>query len=104
MINYLNFNSKLDSMRLTGKGKAKDIYLADNGDIIFEFTDRVTAFDGAKKAEYPHKGKVCCSLAAYWFRVLEEKGIPTHFKEKISTNRMKVANLKILPVEVIWRN
>ncbi len=104
MINYLNLNHKLDSMRLTGKGKAKDIYLADNGDIIFEFTDRVTAFDGAKKAEYPHKGKVCCSLAAYWFRVLEEEGIPTHFKEKINTNRMRVANLKILPVEVIWRN
>jgi len=91
-------------MRLTGKGKAKDIYLADNGDIIFEFTDRVTAFDGAKKAEYPHKGKVCCSLAAYWFRVLEEKGIHTHFKEKIGTNRMRVVNLKILPIEVIWRN
>lgn len=91
-------------MKLIGKGKAKDIYLADNRDIIFEFTDRVTAFDGAKKAEYPHKGKVCCSLAAYWFKLLEEKGIRTHFKEKIGANRMRVANLKILPVEVIWRN
>ncbi len=42
-------------MKLIGKGKAKDIYRADNGDVIFEFTDRVTAFDGAKKAEFPHK-------------------------------------------------
>jgi len=91
-------------MRLIGKGKAKDIYLDDSGDIIFDFTDRVTAFDGAKKAEYPHKGKVCCSLAAYWFKILEKEGVPTHFKEKIGSNRMKVANLKILPVEVIWRN
>lgn len=91
-------------MKLIGKGKAKDIYLDDNGEIIFDFTDRVTAFDGAKKAEYPHKGKVCCALAAYWFKILEKEGIATHFKEKIGSNRMRVANLKILPVEVIWRN
>jgi phosphoribosylaminoimidazole-succinocarboxamide synthase len=91
-------------MKLIGKGKAKDIYLDNNGDIIFEFTDRVTAFDGAKKAEYPHKGKVCCGLAAYWFKILEKEGVPTHFKEKTGSNRMRVANLKILPVEVIWRN
>ncbi len=104
MINYLNSQHNIDFMKLIGKGKAKDIYLADSGDIIFDFTDRVTAFDGAKKAEYPHKGKVCCSLAAYWFKILEKEGIPTHFKKKINTNRMSVANLKILPVEVIWRN
>ncbi|MDP2766084.1 MAG: phosphoribosylaminoimidazolesuccinocarboxamide synthase [Candidatus Methanoperedens sp.] len=91
-------------MKLIGKGKAKDIYLADSGDIIFEFTDRVTAFDGAMKAEYPHKGKVCCSLAAYWFMILEKESVPTHFKEKIDGTRMRVVNLKILPVEVIWRN
>lgn len=91
-------------MKLIGKGKAKDIYRADNGDIIFEFTDRVTAFDGAKKAEFPHKGKVCCGLAAYWFRILEKEGLPTHFRERIGETRMRVADLKILPVEVIWRN
>lgn len=91
-------------MEFIGRGKAKDIYLDDNEDVIFEFTDRVTAFDGLKKAEYPSKGMVCCSLAAYWFRLLEKEGIPTHFKENISDNRMRVANLKILPVEVIWRN
>lgn len=91
-------------MKLIGKGKAKDIYLADNGEIIFDFTDRVTAFDGAKKAEYPHKGMVCCALAAYWFKILEKESIPNHFKERINETRMRVANLKILPVEVIWRN
>lgn len=91
-------------MKLIGKGKAKDIYLDNNGDIIFEFTDRVTAFDGAKKAEYPYKGKICCSLAAFWFKILKKEGVPTHFKEKIDHNKMRVKNLKILPVEVIWRN
>ncbi len=91
-------------MKLIGKGKSKDIYRADNGDIVFEFTDRVTAFDGVKKAEYAHKGEVCCELATYWFKILEKESIHTHFKKKISTNRIRVANLNILPVEVIWRN
>lgn len=91
-------------MKLIGQGKAKDIYQADNGDIIFEFTDRVTAFDGAKKAEFPHKGKVCCGLAAYWFKILEKEGLPTHYIERIGETKMRVVNLKILPVEVIWRN
>jgi phosphoribosylaminoimidazole-succinocarboxamide synthase len=91
-------------MKLIGKGKAKDIYLADNGTIIFEFTDRVTAFDGAKKAMYSKKGNVCCGLATYWFKILNKEGIRSHFKEKLADNRMRVCNLKILPVEVIWRN
>ena len=91
-------------MKLIGAGKSKDIYRADNDDIIFEFTDRVTAFDGAKKAEFPHKGKVCCGLAACWFRIIEKEGIPTRFKERIGETRMRVANLKIIPIEVIWRN
>jgi phosphoribosylaminoimidazole-succinocarboxamide synthase len=104
MTNYLNFAVYDYSMKLIGKGKAKDIYIDDNGDIIFEFTDRVTAFDGAKKAEYANKGKVCCALAEYWFNILGHEGVPTHFKEKIGETGMRVVNLKILPVEVIWRN
>lgn len=91
-------------MKLIGQGKAKDIYLAESGEIIFDFTDRITAFDGMKKAEIPGKGAVCCGLAAYWFHVLEAEGIPTHFIQRISENRMRVQRVKILPVEVIWRN
>ena len=37
-------------------GKAKDIYQSD-GDIVFVFTDRVTAFDGKKKHPLRTKGK-----------------------------------------------
>ena len=37
-----------------------------NGDLIFEFTDRVIAFDGKKKAEYTQKGKITYRVAEYW--------------------------------------
>ncbi|MCD4845936.1 MAG: hypothetical protein K8R25_15765 [Methanosarcinales archaeon] len=33
-------------------GKEKDIYETSGGKLLFEFTDRVNAFNGKKKAEY----------------------------------------------------
>ena len=32
-------------MRLIRKGKVKDIYQLDNGNLLFHFSDRVSAFD-----------------------------------------------------------
>ena len=57
-------------MKYLVSGKAKDIFKKSNGDLIFEFTDRVTAFDGKKKAEYTQKGEITCRVAEYWFRIL----------------------------------
>ena len=85
-------------------GKAKDIYQRPNGDIIFVFTDRVTAFDGIKKAEYKDKGAFCCQLSCFWFEKLEAEGIKTHFKEYIPPNMLVAEDVDILPVEVIARN
>jgi len=57
MITYLNlkiyhpFMSK-SSMTYLSSGKAKNIYETSNGNLLFEFTDRVSAFSGKKKAEY----------------------------------------------------
>jgi len=91
-------------MKYLVSGKAKDIFKKSNGDLIFEFTDRVTAFDGKKKAEYTQKGEITCRVAEYWFRILEEEGIPTHYITCETPTRMLVHHLNIIPVEVIWRN
>jgi len=64
-------------------GKAKDIYRRPDGNIVFVFTDRVTAFDGKKKASFENKGELCCKLSCFWFDVLEAEGIKTHFKEYV---------------------
>ena len=84
-------------------GKSKDIFEED-GKTFFEFTDRTTAFDGVKEDEFSHKGEVCCRLSTYWFEILEEEGIPTHFRAFVPPNIMEVEPLDILPIEVIWRN
>ncbi len=85
-------------------GKAKDIYETSDNNLVFEFTDRVTAFDGKKKAEYQQKGEITCRLAEYWFRIMEEEGIPTHYISCPTPSSMLVRRLDIVPVEVIWRN
>lgn len=109
MINYLNYECNCPSMQeknLTyiASGKAKDIYENSKETLLFDFTDRITAFDGKKKAEYIEKGEITCKLAEHWFRILEKEGIPTHYIECPTSTTMIVKRLEIVPVEVIWRN
>jgi len=91
-------------MKLLGKGKAKDIYETDDGEILFDYTERVTAFDGLKKAEFSSKGKVCCRLSEFWFRMLEAEGIRTAYLGCHDDHSMRQKKVEIIPVEVILRN
>jgi len=93
-----------ENARLIGQGKAKDIYQTAEGNILFDYTPRVTAFDGEKKAEFEHKGEVCCRLSAFWFDIFRNEGIDNHFLELVSPTVMMVEPVEILPVEVICRN
>lgn len=94
----------MEEARFLRSGKAKDLYQRPNGDILFLFTNRVTAFDGLKKASYEDKGAICCQLSCFWFEQLEAAGIRTHFKEYVPPNIMVAKEVQILPVEVIARN
>jgi len=94
----------MENAKFIRSGKAKDIYRRPDGDIIFLFTDRVTAFDGIKKADYQGKGEACCKLSCFWFEKLEAEGIKTHFKDCIPPNMLVAEEVSILPVEVIARN
>jgi phosphoribosylaminoimidazole-succinocarboxamide synthase len=94
----------MNEAKFLRSGKAKDIYQRPDGDIVFVFTDRVTAFDGLKKAEYKHKGAICCKLSCFWFEKLQAEGIQTHFKEYLPPNMLVAEEVSILPVEVIARN
>lgn len=87
------------------EGKAKRVYRTDNPDLfIVDFKDDATAFDGAKRGTIRNKGALNNRISAVFFRLLEEKGIPTHFVELISDREMLVKTLDILKVEVVTRN
>lgn len=85
-------------------GKAEDTYQRPDGDIISGFTDRVTAFGGAKKAECKDKGETCCKLSCLWLEKLQAEGIKTRFKEYVPLNMLVAEEVSTSPVEVIARN
>jgi len=87
-------------MKLLKKGKVKDIYDLGNGNLLFEFTDRVSAFDVVIPTFVPHKGEVLCKFSEYWFNTLKT---PNHMVEVRPPNKMVVRNVKIFPIECIVR-
>ena len=45
------------------RGKVKDIYELDSEQLLFVFTDRVSAYDIVLPSTIPRKGEVLCKLA-----------------------------------------
>lgn len=87
------------------EGKAKKIYkTADLNQLLVEFKDDATAFDGVKKDRLQDKGILNNRLSAIFFQLLEKKGIETHYLETLNEREMLVKALEIIPVEVIVRN
>lgn len=87
------------------EGKAKKIYRTDDPELyLVEFKDDATAFDGEKKDSLADKGILNNRLSAIFFKLLEEKGVETHYEKTISEREMLVKSLEIIPVEVIVRN
>ncbi|WP_048160098.1 phosphoribosylaminoimidazolesuccinocarboxamide synthase [Thermococcus sibiricus] len=86
------------------EGKAKKVIPLDDGKVIIEFKDDATAFNGKKKAQFKGKGWLNAQISAILFKVLEEKGIKTHFIGVAGDNKLIVEKLKMYPVEVVVRN
>lgn len=87
------------------EGKAKRVYRTDNPDIyLVQYKDDATAFNGAKKGTIQNKGVLNNQISAVFFRLLEERGVPTHFVELVSDREMLVKTLEIIQVEVVVRN
>ncbi len=87
------------------EGKAKKVWATDNDDIVIvDYKDDATAFNGLKKGTITGKGVVNNRVSNFLFKLLESKGIPTHFVEEIDDRRTYVKKVKIVPIEVIVRN
>ncbi len=88
------------------EGKAKILYSIPGDDerIIAYFKDDATAYNGKKKGTILRKGEYNNSISSSIFTLLKEKGIESHFIEKLSGKEMLVYRLKMLPVELVVRN
>ncbi len=87
------------------EGKAKKVYLTDVPDcVIVSYKDDATAFNGQKRGTIVGKGVVNNKVSNHFFKLLESKGVPTHFVEQLSDRETVVRKVDIVPVEVIIRN
>ena len=95
----------MEKKELLYEGKAKKVYTTENPDVlIVDYKDDATAFNGVKKGTIVGKGVVNNRMTNHIFKMLEEKGIPTHFIEDLSDREPAVKKVDIVPLEVIVRN
>jgi phosphoribosylaminoimidazole-succinocarboxamide synthase len=87
------------------EGKAKKVWsTASPDEVVMEFKDDATAFNGQKRGQIVGKGAVNARVSAELFRHLETAGIPTHFLRQLDERRLLVRRLTMIPLEVIARN
>lgn len=87
-------------MRFLRSGKVKDIYELDDGNLLFHFSDRVSAFDVKFPTPIPRKGEVLCKFAEFWFKQLP---YPNHYVRTEAKDKLVVKKLNMMPIECVVR-
>ncbi len=92
-------------MTLLYEGKAKRLFATDRPDeLLMEFKDSATAFNGEKKAEFENKGRFNKALTLKLYRELEARGVPTHLVRDAGDITLIVKPVTIIPIELVVRN
>ena len=98
-------------MNLLYRGKTKDVFTRSDGNLEFHFKDDATGYMAYGKPVFnsgydtvvgkiPGKGEISCKFTQYFFKLFEERGIPTDFVEAgPHSNVMVVKPAKLLGVE-----
>ena len=83
-------------MQLIKSGKVKDVYEATADQLEFIFSDRISVFDKIIPNVIPHKGETLARTSAYWFEVLKDMDIPSHYIKLTAPNRMLVKRVNVI--------
>ncbi len=95
----------MEKREMLYEGKAKKVYRTDDENLyIVDYKDDATAFNGQKKGQIAGKGVVNNRMSNFLMKLMEKKGIPTHFVEELSDRETLVKKVTIVPLEVIVRN
>ncbi len=95
----------MNKTKLLYEGKAKKIWkTGDDSLLISEFKDDLTAFNGEMKSSEKGKGALNNKISSELFKLLNSKGIATHFVELLDDNNMLHKACKVINIEVIVRN
>ncbi len=87
------------------EGKAKKVYATEDPELlIVSYKDDATAFNGLKRGTIAGKGVINNRMSNALMRMLEKRGIPTHYVEELNDRETLVKKVRIVPLEVIVRN
>ena len=87
-------------MKFLRSGKVKDIYELPDGNLLFHFSDRISAFDVKFQDSIPRKGEVLCKFAEFWFNKLSVKN---HYIRTESKDKIVVKKMQMIPIECVVR-
>ena len=95
----------MEKKELLYEGKAKKVFATEDPDVlIVDYKDDATAFNGLKKGTIVGKGAINNRMTNHIFKILETKGVPTHYIEELRDRETAVKKVEIVPLEVIIRN
>lgn len=87
------------------EGKAKCVFATDDPNLVLVyFKDDATAGNGEKHGVIEGKGIINNRISEFFFKQLKDRGIKSHFVEKIGEREMVVKKLDMLKLEVVVRN
>jgi phosphoribosylaminoimidazole-succinocarboxamide synthase len=87
-------------MKFNHSGKVKDVYELDEKNLLFHFTDRVSAYDVPMITNIKGKGEILCNFAEFWFNYLDSKN---HMVRLDAKDKMVVKKLRMIPLECVVR-
>lgn len=95
----------MEKLEMMYEGKAKKIFRTEDKDkVIIHYKDDATAFNGEKKGQIEDKGILNNTITSAIFKLLESRGVKTHFIEKLNDREQLCKKVDIIPLEVIVRN
>ena len=125
----------MEEKNLVYRGKSKDVFDITEGPYRgkyrFVFTDKATGYFENGKTVFdpgydtvigtiPGKGAIACRFATHFFKLLKERGIPSHYIDTVAENEMIVepaiplsmqvespefpGSAPLLNLEFTWRN
>ncbi|RPF50023.1 phosphoribosylaminoimidazolesuccinocarboxamide synthase [Aquisalibacillus elongatus] len=87
------------------EGKAKRLYESNTPDeLIVEYKDDLTAFNGEKKSDQHGKGTLNNQITSLLFERLNEAGVCNHWVKQLGETEQLVKHTDIIPIEVVVRN
>ena len=104
----VKMNSIDSKYTLIKQGKVKNAYEYGNNfdSMLFEFSDRISAFDIILPTSIPKKGEILCQFAKFFF---DNLNVDNHYSQlgiidnTLNKNHMAVKKLDMIPIECIVR-